>query len=266
MQVLPSVICIGDSLTEFGTQPGGWAVQLQNYFVSRRDVLVRGCSGYNSRWLKQLLPQMIPQCPHGEVAVVMMLVGTNDSVEPRAASGPGWPQQHVPVAEYEQNLSAMVEHLVGVRNSDGGSPIVVVASPPPTDGDAWHRFMLKMRGLTDAAASSDDLHQRSCAAVKPYADAARRVVEARQVQLASGGARLVFIDLYQDMLADEGSGGWRRFLGDDGLHFSNDGNQFVFDRIRQALTAAEGPADALPRHAPHFFEVINVFGAETGPN
>ena len=131
-----------------------------------------------------------------------------------------------------------------------------------TDGDAWHRFMLKIRGLTDAAAASDDVHQRSCAGVKPYADAARRVIEARQVQLAwPGSKRLIFIDLYRDMLADEGDGGWRRFLGDDGLHFSQDGNQFVFERLREALTVAEGPVDALPRHAPHFFEVVDAFEA-----
>ena len=187
-----------------------------------------------------------------------LLVGTNDSVDPLARSGPGWPQQHVPVAEFESNLAAMVEHLVGVRNSDGTSPIVVVMSPPPTDGDAWHRFMLQITG--PSADASQDVHQRANSAVKPYADAAGRVVAAQRAQLAAGGGRLILIDLYQDMLSDEGDGGWRRFLSDDGVHFSRDGNQFLFDRLSEALLAAEGPVDKLPRQAPHFFEVLSAFG------
>jgi len=48
LSALPAAVLIGDSLTEFATQPGGWAVRLQNHYVSRRDVLVRGSAGYNS--------------------------------------------------------------------------------------------------------------------------------------------------------------------------------------------------------------------------
>ena len=193
------------------------------------------------------------------MAVVTLLVGTNDSVDPLARCGPGWPQQHVPVAEFERNLAAMVEHLVGVRNSDGTSPIVAVMSPPPTDGDAWHRFMLQITG--PSADASQDVPQRANAAVQPFADAAGRVVDAQRAEMAAGRrGRLIFIDLYRDMLSDVGDGGWRRFLSDDGVHFSRDGNKFVFDRLSAALTGAEGPVDKLPRQTPHFFEVLSAFG------
>ena len=252
---LPVVVCVGDSLTEQAAQPGGWGALLQNRYVSRRDVLLRGMSGYNSRWLWACLPRTLPQQPSdrpsgpSHVAAVTLLIGTNDAVDPRAPSGPGWPQQHVDVAEFERNLDAMVDHLLGVRNADGSSPVVLVASPPPADGDSWHRFLL---GLLETVPPSAP-RQRSCERVRPYADVARRVVEARRL---SGPASLAFVDLYDAMLADSE---WRRFLCDDGVHFSQAGNKFLCDKLCDAMASFEGPAETLPRHAPHFFEVEAAF-------
>jgi lysophospholipase L1-like esterase len=258
--VLPVVVCVGDSLTEQAAQPGGWAALLQNRYVSRRDVLLRGMSGYNSRWLRACLPRTLPQQPGdrpggpSHVAAVTLLIGTNDAVDPRAPSGPGWPQQHVDAAEFERNLGAMVDHLLGVRNADGSSPVVLVASPPPVDGDSWHRFLLGLQQPeTVPLFPSCAPRQRSCERVRTYADASRRVVEARRL---SGPARLAFVDLYDAMLAESE---WRTFLCDDGVHFSPDGNKFLFDKLCDAMTSFEGPAETLLRHAPHFFEVEAAF-------
>lgn len=268
---LPVIMCIGDSLTEFASQPCGWASSLQNHYVSRRDVLLRGMSGYNSRWLRKCLTNILPQHRgrgdgQGNVSVMTLLVGTNDAVNPNAKSGPGWPQQHVPIDEYEGNVRAILDYLIEFRNADGSAPIVIVMSPPPQDGQAWHKVMMEMLGSAGGNTEDESPEQRSCEAVQPYAEAVQRVVDHANNRLIgeprSGkddkpSNRLAFIDLYNKMLED--SGGWQSFLSGDGVHFSRKGNEFLFRRISEALSVIEGSPDELPRHAPHFLDVDNAF-------
>mmetsp|Transcript_14453 Transcript_14453/g.31329 ORF Transcript_14453/g.31329 Transcript_14453/m.31329 type:complete len:291 (+) Transcript_14453:268-1140(+) len=274
---IPFIICIGDSLTEFACQPNGWASHLQHHFVSRRDILLRGMSGYNSRWLLKCLDKIVPSqqpMPQSQhIAAITLLVGTNDAVNPNAKSGPGWPQQHVPVEEFEDNLRIMVEHLASVRNADGSRPIVVVMSPPPQDGEDWHKFMMPMLGddigedeQQQQQQQAELPKQRSLATVESYAKAVQRVVgnaKSEQARSSGGGdddvstKRLVFIDLFNSMVAD--TKGWRRFLSADGVHLSEDGNKFLFERLSKALASIEGSADELPRHTPHFFDVDTAF-------
>mmetsp|Transcript_74590 Transcript_74590/g.172795 ORF Transcript_74590/g.172795 Transcript_74590/m.172795 type:complete len:116 (-) Transcript_74590:52-399(-) len=115
--------------------------------------------------------------------------------------------------------------------------------------------MLTLLSASGSNSVDDACRQRSCETVRLYADATRRVVEAR---VQSGTPNLVFIDLYDAMLGDSG---WRRFLRDDGVHLSQDGSQFLFARLCSALKAAEGEVEGLPRQSPHFFDVIAAFGS-----
>lgn len=43
----PTMIMLGDSITQWSWQPGGLAQRLQDWYQRRMDVIVRGFSGYN---------------------------------------------------------------------------------------------------------------------------------------------------------------------------------------------------------------------------
>lgn len=49
LPVYDSLICFGDSLTQQGSQIGGFVASLQNVYLRRLDVINRGFGGYTSR-------------------------------------------------------------------------------------------------------------------------------------------------------------------------------------------------------------------------
>ncbi|EOY18843.1 Uncharacterized protein TCM_043336 [Theobroma cacao] len=53
----PKIYLFGDSITEESFRDGGWGASLANLISGTVDVVLRGYSGYNSRWaLKVLFP------------------------------------------------------------------------------------------------------------------------------------------------------------------------------------------------------------------
>ncbi|KAM5588037.1 GDSL esterase/lipase [Rosa sericea] len=67
----PKIYLFGDSITEESFGDGGWGASLAHQFSRTLDVVLRGYSGYNTRWA----------------------------------------QKHVPVDEYKQNLRSIVSFL-----------------------------------------------------------------------------------------------------------------------------------------------------------
>ena len=59
-----SIICFGDSLTQFGFDDG-WLALLSNRYVRRADVFNRGFSGYNTRWALQIAPKIFEEFSQG---------------------------------------------------------------------------------------------------------------------------------------------------------------------------------------------------------
>uniref|UniRef100_A0A8C4QI72 SGNH hydrolase-type esterase domain-containing protein n=1 Tax=Eptatretus burgeri TaxID=7764 RepID=A0A8C4QI72_EPTBU len=100
--------------------------------ASRRcDVICRGLSGYNSRWARLILPRILPPTnkkEENENTAVTVLLGANDSVLSV------FPQQHVPLAEFEDNLQNIVRYLasLGIQKKN-----IVVISPPPLWEPTW---------------------------------------------------------------------------------------------------------------------------------
>lgn len=118
--------------------------------MRKADVLVRGLSGYNSRWARRALPWVLRGLARPpEVACVWF--GAND-----ASRGP----QGVPLDEFEGNLTAMARDL---RSAQGVRGAVLLLSPPPVDARAWPD-----RSLADAAAYARALRLCISAAGAPY--------------------------------------------------------------------------------------------------
>ena len=86
---------LGDSLTQFGFSPGGWAGRLANRYQRRADVLNRGYSGYNTRWILEHVRRDTGVVPGGGATkLVTCFFGANDASLPEHNL-----RQHVPLEE-----------------------------------------------------------------------------------------------------------------------------------------------------------------------
>ncbi len=94
---IDSFVLLGDSLTQFSfaLETSGWGLHLSSWYSRRLEVLNRGISGYNTRYYKHVLRELVQdmQAPR----LVTLLLGANDSVHHSK-------MQHVPLTEYEENL------------------------------------------------------------------------------------------------------------------------------------------------------------------
>ena len=77
------------------------------FYVRKCDVINRGFSGYNARWCSHLLPQLVTKDVAKDAAVVTIFLGANDSNNFETN-----PRQHVPLEEFKERLTGMVQHLL----------------------------------------------------------------------------------------------------------------------------------------------------------
>lgn len=227
-----TILCFGDSLTQRGFggaegafSTGGWLSSLARAYQRKADVLSRGYGGYNTRGGVALLERVLPLRAHERHLLTTVFFGANDCAA-NAAQG-------VPLAEFEENLAAIVERAMAT------SCAVLVISPPPVNEELWP--------------------DRSNAALEAYAAAAARVVSARTSSppQSPGASSIAHLDLRSVMLAHGGGGGgepWRALL-DDGLHLSPAGEAVASESILRAAIALTGHPDSLPWDAPHWRDV-----------
>ena len=97
-------VLFGDSITQQSFAVGGWGARLADKLFRKVDVFNRGYSGYSTRTILPLLPFVFPETCNTFLATIFF--GANDSCFP----GGEFPQ-HVPLAEYEQNLKTLVSHV-----------------------------------------------------------------------------------------------------------------------------------------------------------
>eukprot|EP00002_Diphylleia_rotans_P037190 TRINITY_DN8285_c0_g1_i3.p1 TRINITY_DN8285_c0_g1~~TRINITY_DN8285_c0_g1_i3.p1 ORF type:complete len:198 (-),score=39.42 TRINITY_DN8285_c0_g1_i3:846-1439(-) len=121
----------GDSITSHSTnyEHQGWAIQLDNYYGRKIDILNRGHSGYNTRWAKMLFPNYFQQLPINDRKVVAFLFfGANDASNTKSRT-------HVPIEEYKENMKYLLQQLQkpSKETLDPKNRVIVVISPPPID-------------------------------------------------------------------------------------------------------------------------------------
>ncbi|KAF8459557.1 SGNH hydrolase-type esterase domain-containing protein [Terfezia claveryi] len=119
----PKIVLVGDSLTQLSFCPYGIGAQLAHAYCRKADILNRGVSGYNSRWLLPLFRDTLTQFTlSDEVLLYILWLGTND------ACLPGYPH-HVPLSEFKENLRTMITELR--THPITQSSKVLVITPPP---------------------------------------------------------------------------------------------------------------------------------------
>jgi len=112
-------------------------------------------------------------------------------------------KQHVPIKEYEQNLTGMIQYLVkiGLRKEK-----IILMTPPPYYHEKYVAYCQE---------TGRDVPLRDNIVVSQYAEACCEVAQACEVDV---------VNLYKEMIKDEN---WPRFLV-DGLHFSHTGSALVY--------------------------------------
>ena len=184
--------------------------------------------------LRRLLPLGGPSQPR----LLTIKFGANDAAD--STLNPG---QHVPLAEYESNLRAMVEHTT---SACPGVQIVLI-TPPPVDEAG-----ILANSLAKGWLKEGEPIDRTVAGVRPYAEAARRV---------GSSLSLPVVDLW------EGPNAIGSDPADfvDGLHLAESGNKTLLMALQRVINthfSAAGKAPLLlpcgeeqggmPMHFPHW--------------
>ncbi|XP_060191263.1 GDSL esterase/lipase At5g45920 isoform X2 [Lycium barbarum] len=154
----PKIYLFGDSITEMSFDDGGWGASLVKHFNRTVDVVLRGYSGYNTRWALKVIEKVFPETEESPLAVTVFF-GANDACLVNRCSA----FQHVPIDEYKQNLHSIVSFLKGRWPTTQ----IILISPPPIDEPArllypFTENKLRLPERTNEAAGN---YAKACLAV-----------------------------------------------------------------------------------------------------
>ncbi|KAE8815814.1 GDSL esterase/lipase [Hordeum vulgare] len=222
----PSIVLFGDSITEESFGEGGWGAHLANHYSRSADVVLRGYSGYNTRWASLVAGRAFSAIPASAAAVAAVTVffGANDASLPDRSSA----FQHVPLPEYRDNLRA----ICALLRARWPSAAVILITPPPVDERARVRLGHPRNG------DASGLPERTNEAAGRYARACLEVAAERGLRA---------IDVWSRM---QEFPGWETAFLRDGLHLTPTGNRLLFEEVVFALRDANLSLEALPADLP----------------
>ena len=191
------IILIGDSITQgaFFVENGCWGTMLAHNLQRISDVIDRGFSGYTTRSIRAILPDILTKDDYEKAACFVILLGSNDCVDNRSF-------QHVPIELFEDNLNWIINYIKGQGVS---SDKIILMTPPVYNNDAF----AKAQGYPPNMAVRHP---------EGYANISKKVAEENQVES---------LDLFS---ITKNHPDWRSLLV-DGLHLNNAGAKVVFDSL-----------------------------------
>lgn len=222
-------VLFGDSITSGGFKAGGWGQRLGELYMGRADMLNRGSAGYNTRFARLAVKRLLrsegawdarerEMNDHlASASLWTVMLGTNDSGLPDG----GFSVVHVPVEEYERNLTEIVHVIQAATRARCGREARVVVLTPAT--------------VDDAQVSTGGKASHTNANTSSYAEAARRVA-------TKCGA--VLCDVFAEM---DSQGQPAQFVC-DGIHLSEKGNEVVYELLRKSVK--ESIPDLAPEARP----------------
>ncbi|KAI5657282.1 hypothetical protein M9H77_26075 [Catharanthus roseus] len=225
----PKIYLFGDSITEESFGDGGWGASLANHFARTADVVLRGYSGYNTRWALKVIDKVFPAEESGGDAplAVTVFFGANDACLPDRSAA----FQHVPLDEYKKNLNSIVSFL----KRRWPTTLIVLITPPPIDEDG--------RILCPFVEDNSGLPERTNESAGSYAKACLAVASDSQV---------FAVDIWTKM---QQFPGWHKACLRDGLHPTPDGNKIVFEEVLEKLKEKGLSSENLPSDLPLLAEI-----------
>lgn len=193
-----TVVCLGDSITH-----AGYPAELEKLIPIR--AIDAGVNGNTSR---QGLARLERDVLRHKPDVVVLFFGANDSRQDA-------PQKHVPLPEYKENLSSIIERCQAIGAK------VVLGTVPPIEREAYYTRHPKEK--YDPVGGLD-------AWLAKYRAAAMEVGQAKAVTV---------VDLNQLLLKEPN---WRQA---DGVHPTEEGNRILarlFSKEVEALTKTSAQA------------------------
>ncbi|KAL4198771.1 hypothetical protein AMTRI_Chr03g141750 [Amborella trichopoda] len=224
----PKIVLFGDSITQRSFEPGGWGAALTNTFSRKADVIVRGYGGYNTKLALFLLDETFPtNCTKPPVAVTVFF-GANDA----ALLGRNNEQQHVPIAQYKENLLKIVYHI----KESIPAVLVVLITPPPVDEVGRIEYARSLYG------ENAKPPERTNEMAGMYAKTCMEV--AAELNVPS-------INLWSKM---QETPDWQKYLC-DGLHLTEEGNAVVHREVVKVLASGGLHAPGMPYDFPHHSQI-----------
>ncbi|WIA38794.1 hypothetical protein OEZ86_002081 [Tetradesmus obliquus] len=229
----PMFVLVGDSITEFSFEEGGWGIQLAELYKRKADVINRGFGGYNTRMGLFVLDEFMNSFGAGRIKLVTLCFGANDASSPNGIGG----YLHVSLSEFKANLEAMIKKLKskGIRN------IVIMTPPPVVD-----RMVRKSDGTLAPTPTQADMKQ--------YAAAAMGVASQQGVPS---------VDVFNIILKFKN---WQTAaLSGDGRHLTYLGQKAVYDGLMYVINnnLRSISIGSLPNHMPNYREVDARYPADT---
>ncbi|KAG6754937.1 hypothetical protein POTOM_040742 [Populus tomentosa] len=276
----PKIYLFGDSITEESFGDGGWGASLSHHFSRTVDVVLRGYSGYNTRWALKVAERIFPPVESGGAPplAVTVFFGANDACLPDRYSA----FQHVPLHEYKQNLHSIISffkhwnmedlpfdvlklvHAYGSLDEKRWPEIVILLiTPPPIDEDARLRYASNTlalyifnkvyRNLVKEIAlkfcrhpyieNPSGLPERTNEAAGAYAQACKSVAK-------ECGCPVVDLWIKMQECPD-----WKQAYLSDGLHLTQAGNRIVFEEVVKELKEKGISVENLPVDLPHIANI-----------
>ncbi|GAV71066.1 Lipase_GDSL domain-containing protein [Cephalotus follicularis] len=224
----PKIYLFGDSITEESFVEGGWGSSLAHHFSRTLDVVLRGYSGYNTRWALKVIERVFPALESGcggdadAPLAVTVFFGANDACLPDRCSA----FQHVPVHEYKLNLHSIISFL----KKKWPKTLVLLITPPPIDEDARirHPYVENPMGLPERTNEAAGYYANACVAVAEECG-------------------IPVVDLWTKM---QHCPGWQTAYLSDGLHLAHSGNRIVFEEVVMKLREGGLSLESLPVDLP----------------
>ncbi|KAM0847903.1 hypothetical protein ACQ4PT_038086 [Festuca glaucescens] len=226
----PRLVLFGDSITEQSFDSGGWGAALAHHFARQADVVLRGLSGYNTRWALKVLDRAMEGAANesADPAAVTVFFGANDASLPDQQQA----HQHVPLEEYQTNLRAICAYF----KNKWPSAAIILITPPPIHEPARIRDM-----YGDNAPSRQP--ERTNEAAGTYAQACIAVAKELDHPV---------IDIWTQM---QQFPDWQTSALCDGLHFTLFGNKILFDEVLKTLESIGFSQQSLRSDLPLFHEI-----------
>ncbi|XP_010279161.1 PREDICTED: GDSL esterase/lipase At5g45920-like [Nelumbo nucifera] len=222
----PKIVLFGDSITEESFGEGGWGAALANNFSRTVDVVLRGYSGYNTRWALHIAERLFPAAEVGDGGgaplAMTVFFGANDASLPDRSSA----FQHVPLQEYKQNLHSIISFI----KKRWPTTLVLLITPPPIDEDGRlkHPYGDNPSGLPERTNQAAGAYAKACIEV-------------------AGECGVAVIDLWSKM---QQFPGWEKACLRDGLHLTSIGNKLVFEEVVERLSQGGLSLETLPVDLP----------------
>ncbi|KMT04539.1 hypothetical protein BVRB_8g182020 [Beta vulgaris subsp. vulgaris] len=223
----PKIYLFGDSITEESFSNGGWGASLANHFSRTADIVVRGYSGYNTRWAVKVLDKVFPAMDEAAPMAVTVFFGANDAcLDDRYAAF-----QHVPLDEYKHNLRFIFSFL----KKRWETAVILFITPPPIDEAErlLHPYIENPSGLPERTNEATGAYAKAC------------------VEVARECATPV-VDLWTKM---QEFSDWKRSCLSDGLHLAQGGNKIVFEEVLKKLEEVGVSLKELPVDLPLFSDI-----------